>query len=1206
MIKVLKRDGSVEPFQIEKINNWWMWATKQHNIPVGEGIEAVQRAVRALSQETTSEKIQRSLITELIALKRWSTVMMAGTLEASLIHKSVFGNNIPSVKTHFTNLLKEGYVVEFPLSDDEWEILEETIDHKRDFNMPQFALRYIMDSYALGNVVTGERVETPQFTYLRMAIAVGSSYLAPQRIDVIKETYELLSTKVISAPTPNFTHLGTKNNGLASCFPAGSKVLTSSGIKHIEDICVGDLVITHNNQLKPVYHTQSKSYTGKLTLLNSTATFLNELSPTEDHRIYGIKNRTSSEIQKDNSLAHREWIKADNLRVGDYVKLGYESLVDTSELYLWDVIQNSSILGKKYVLEDTAIKRTIKYVEGDKRRYPDIVNFNIRQKDIFRLLGYYLAEGCICTPTVGSQHLIFTFNIKEIEYIQDVKTILAQFGGRVSISENLNDNSTKVTCYSKPLVALMYELAGTGFNKKLLSPSIMHSEQSLQEELLCGLIRGDGCAVVSGYVVTLYNVNLIRQIRDIGLRCKLHLAISKSKKLEKGATEPDATIRFSVDGASAFALNVGKNLEKIRKNKHFNGANILFLSDGAYARVRMLSSKYVTCEVYDLSVTDDASFTVSGVAVHNCCLYAAGDDRKSLAAANLVTYVMTYSSAGLGYHQNVRAVGDPVRGGKISHQGEIFYLKSNAANAAANRQSKRGGAINAFVPAYSKEIDFILAGREPTASPGKALNGIDISLVLTKDFIRRAVKSEPAITFSEYSHPEMFKSMYTGNPADLEALMTDAVKDEANASRLINPRNTMANLGRVTVSTGRNFAFFVDNANYHTPFKDPLTGSNLCMEIINPVKPYKEISDLWRTDDQVEGEVSMCNLGAVNHDLVADNPELHKRACLALLRMIDYCIHYGYYELSHIGYTAKQRMNAAVGVMNTATYMARKHLRFDSDEGLKSVSQFAERHMYFLIESSLTLGKEKGNAPWIHKTKWAGYTNSEGEYVSAWMPIDTQNKRLAKELGLEPSMDWEDLRSRVAANKGIRNSILGAIMPGESSSKALGAANSIYPVRDLGLSKTDSTTAIDWCAVGAGEDEYEYQLAFTMTTKATTRYYAGWQMWLDGGISADYWLPFEMGQNVIEIDDILQKYAEMYAYGLKSHYYTVPKTQKSNADKKADMDKLFTQSVNPTNEPSLFPIHDVQTNQNVQLEIDEDDDRVYGGEAGCAGGACSI
>jgi ribonucleoside-diphosphate reductase alpha chain len=801
MIKVLKRDGSVEPFQIEKINSWWMWATQQHNIPLGEGLEAVQRAVRSLSQETTSEKIQRALITELIALKRWSTVMMAGTLEASLVHKTVFGATIPSVQTHFWNLANRGYTVPFPLTHEEWFELESVIDHKRDFTMPQFAIRYIMDSYALGNVTTGERVETPQFTYMRMALAVGCSYPPAERLDVIKDTYELLSTRVISAPTPNFTHLGTKDNGLASC-----------------------------------------------------------------------------------------------------------------------------------------------------------------------------------------------------------------------------------------------------------------------------------------------------------------------------------------------------------------------------------------------------------------CLYASGDDRKSLAAANLITYVMTYSSAGLGYHQNVRAVGSPVRGGKIEHQGEIFYLKSNAGNAAANRQSKRGGAINAFLPAYSKEIDFVLAGREPTASPGKALTGIDISLVLTKDFIRRAVKSLPALSFSEYSHPDMFKAMYTGNPAELEALMVDALANNTDESKIINPRNTMGNLGRVTVSTGRNFAFFTDNANHHTPFKDPILGSNLCMEIMNPTKPYKEISDLWRTDDNVEGEVSMCNLGAVNHDLVADNPELHKRACKALLRMIDYCIHYGYYELTHIGYTAKKRMNAAVGVMNTATYMARKHLRFDSVEGLTSVSEFAERHMYFLVESSLELGIEKGNAPWIDKTKWAGYTNSEGTYIPAWMPIDTQNKRLATELGLKPTMPWEDLRARVAANKGIRNSVLAAIMPGESSSKALGASNSIYPVRDTGLSKTDSTTSIDWCAVGAGEDNYDYQLAFTMSTLATTKYYAAWQMWLDGGISADYWLPFEKGQNVIEIDDILEKYAQMYAYGLKSHYYTVPKTQKSNQEKNDVMEKVLNRGV----------IHDAgyiekpNAYRTEQLTaVDETDDRSYDGIA-CASNVCTL
>ena len=140
------------------------------------------------------------------------------------------------------------------------------------------------------------------------------------------------------------------------------------------------------------------------------------------------------------------------------------------------------------------------------------------------------------------------------------------------------------------------------------------------------------------------------------------------------------------------------------------------------------------------------------------------------------------------------------------------------------------------------------------------------------------------------------------------------------------------------------------------------------------------------------------------------------------------------------------------------------------------------------------------------------------------------------------------------------------------------------------MSKTDSTTAIDWCAVGAGEDNYDYQLAFTMSTLATTKYYAAWQMWLDGGISGDYWLPFEKGQNVIEIEDILEKYAQMYAYGLKSHYYTVPKTQKSNQEKTAIMDRLLEKATLQQLETPTVP---------------DDDDRNYDGVA-CASGVCTL
>lgn len=757
--EVIKRDGRREPFTVEKINKWWMWSTQQHGIPLGEGSEAVQRAVNILPSVCTTEQLQRALISELVALKTWNTVKMAGALEASITQKKVFPNGIPSVREQFENLARKGIMISFDFDDQEWEQINNLIDHSLDFKMPQFSIVYIMKSYSLGDITKGIYYETPQFVYMRMACAVASGYSKAIRMEVLSEQYFLMSIKVLSAPTPNFTHLGTPNNGLASC-----------------------------------------------------------------------------------------------------------------------------------------------------------------------------------------------------------------------------------------------------------------------------------------------------------------------------------------------------------------------------------------------------------------CLYTASDDRKSLAAAEHVTYVMTYSSAGLGYHHSVRSIGDPVRGGLISHQGEQWYLRSNAASAAANRQSKRGGAITAYISGYSKEADEILAAREPNAPVSSALIGIDIALTMNKDFLTRAYNKKMAAHFTSFDNPELYKCLYSADNKKFEALMEELVSKTTDESKLFSPRKILGTLGRVTNSTGRNYAFFSDNANKHTPFLEPIHSSNLCTEIMEVTKPYESTVDLYREDDDVTGEVALCNLAAINHALVADDPDLHKRACKAALRMIDYCVHNGYYELKHIGYTAKKRINAGVGVMNTATYMAKNKLSYSSKEGLESMHDFAERQMYFLIEASLELGKDLGNAPWIHKTKWAGYTDKDGNKISAWMPIDTQTKRVAKEFDIKPKMDWEDLRSRVAENGGIRNSVLFALMPGESSSKALGGSNCIYPVRDLGLDKTDNTTNIDWVAEGAGSPDFQYQFAHTLSVEDTVKFYAVWQMWIDQGISADFWPNYEKGTAVLETDDILKKYIMMHSYGMKAHYYTVHKTQKSKDERKKEQDDMINRA----------------------------------------------
>lgn len=67
----------------------------------------------------------------------------------------------------------------------------------------------------------------------------------------------------------------------------------------------------------------------------------------------------------------------------------------------------------------------------------------------------------------------------------------------------------------------------------------------------------------------------------------------------------------------------------------------------------------------------------------SCCLYAAGDDAKSLAIGDHIAYLMTVSSAGIGSNIMSRSENDPVRGGVLKHQG-----KPKSAPLASDRYSK--------------------------------------------------------------------------------------------------------------------------------------------------------------------------------------------------------------------------------------------------------------------------------------------------------------------------------------------------------------------------------------------------------------------------------------------------------------------------------------------------------------------------------------
>src|SRR5699024_7086992 len=375
----------------------------------------------------------------------------------------------------------------------------------------------------------------------------------------------------------------------------------------------------------------------------------------------------------------------------------------------------------------------------------------------------------------------------------------------------------------------------------------------------------------------------------------------------------------------------------------------------------------------------------------------------------------------------------------------------------------------------------------------------------------KAARNETAFSFNIRTAPKLTELFFSGDVdafrREYERLENDPTFDK----QWFEPRELILTSLNEALETGVAYLANIDEMNRHTPFKEPIHSSNLCLEISEPNRAYQDMRDLYaerevgyvtleddrgrlhtfnfnealhledkrvifagelRPGDAIVGgdgngtlrvghvldvhgepEVALCSLGAIACDNIAeDDDDAYQEAMYLSLKMIDYCIENTHYVLPHIGVTARARMNAGVGLMGVAAHMARRNLAFDTRAGREELHRIAERHMYHAIKASLAISRERGTAPWMHKTRWP-----EG-----WLPIDTYNRNVDELGNFEYRHDWEALRAEVIDNGGIGHSCLVAFMPGESSSKALGQPNSIYPVRNATLGKTDGNVTIRW------------------------------------------------------------------------------------------------------------------------------------------------
>lgn len=221
-INVKKRDGRLEPLDLNKIHRVLDWAA--------EGLDDVSVSQVELKSHIQFYNGMRTQDIHEIMIKSTADLItenepdyqyMAARLSIFNLRKIAYGEfTPPHMYDHAVKMVETGKydkVVLEAYSKEEYDELNEYIDHWRDMNFSYGAVKQLEGKYLVQNRVTKEVFESPQMLYMFAAMCIFSAYPKETRLDYVKRFYDHTSKFDISLPTPIMSGMRTPTRQFASC-----------------------------------------------------------------------------------------------------------------------------------------------------------------------------------------------------------------------------------------------------------------------------------------------------------------------------------------------------------------------------------------------------------------------------------------------------------------------------------------------------------------------------------------------------------------------------------------------------------------------------------------------------------------------------------------------------------------------------------------------------------------------------------------------------------------------------------------------------------------------------------------------------------------------------------------------------------------------------------------------------------------------------
>jgi hypothetical protein len=472
-----------------------------------------------------------------------------------------------------------------------------------------------------------------------------------------------ITRKVLGNDTENYAQQ------IGDCFKVGSLVKMSNGCeKPIEEIEVGEKVITPFGNIKRVVNTIHKKYTGEMITIKAKG-FHRSLTMTSTHDAIKLSSFNNWRFK----YKDIEVIKAGKLKKGDYILFPYSNIpsYDYPDFDLLTFAPKGvlSACGNLFTCFGKTYNRFIKV---------DV--------KLARFLGLYLAEGGCSNCKIQ-----FSYNSNEIEFINETQKLFKDIFGIDSVLSNPKPSVTVVNAYSTILERFIKSLIpGDLYNKNV--PTIFYStSDKLKLVLLGGWMDGDGNINGNGNRTTGVSASnrLISDMFNLCVSCGINPKTLVRKK-EKHQRVPSLQLDlYGRDSETIYPQSILKPIRDIKIDR---------TPYGFARKLRSVETEYVVDEdVFCVEVEDDHALIVNSYAQKNCVSFGVKNAIEYLQCCQII----------LGNISEFHNIFPPYAYGTSRLIGNMLGGQDGSVGIFAAQAANQYGELNADadgVPKYSGDI----------------------------------------------------------------------------------------------------------------------------------------------------------------------------------------------------------------------------------------------------------------------------------------------------------------------------------------------------------------------------------------------------------------------------------------------------------------------------------------------------------------------